>query len=141
MIAVEPDGRTGTRRFKGNGGRGHQKSFIEAVRSNDRTVFPILPHQAHPSESVMHLANASYRMGDLLSSSELESSIAGHDDLLEIVDEQKTQLAAWGAKDPQYYSGPSIRVKPATGEVTTPGVGPELLGPDYRKGYELSKLV
>lgn len=141
MVALEPDGKTIIERFKGNGGREHQSTFIKAVRSNDASIFPILPHQAHPSESVMHLANASYRMGELLSNSELKSAIAGHDDLLEIVEEQKEQLAAWGVNEPQYFSGPSIRVKPETGEVTTPGVGPELLGPDYRKGYELPKFI
>jgi len=37
--------------------------------------------------------------------------------------------------------GPSIQVKPASGEVTTPNVPAELIGPHYRKGYEVPKLA
>lgn len=141
MVAVEPDGKTIIERFKGNGGAGHQNSFIEAVRANDSSKFPIVPAQSHPSESVMHLANACYRMGDLHSSSELKSTIAGHDDLLQILEQQDEQLAAWNIKDPQYFCGPAIRVQPETGEVLTKGVGPELIGPHYRKGFEVPKLA
>lgn len=141
MMAVQPDGRTIIERFKGNGGIGHQLAFIKAVRANDGAKFPALAANSHPSESVMHLGNASYRMGDIHSSSELKSVIAGHDDLLEILEEQNEQLATWGVKDPQYYCGPSIRVNPKTSEVITQGVGPELIGPYYRKGYEVPKLV
>ncbi len=141
MVAMERDGKTIIKRFKGDGGSDHQKTFIEAIRANDSSLFPILPAQAHPSESVMHLGNASYRMGELRSSSELKSSISGNDDLLQILDEQNEQLAAWGIKDPQYYCGPSIQVQPSTGEVTTPNVPAELIGPHYRKGYEVPKLA
>lgn len=141
MVALAPDGKTITQRFRGNGGRGHQEKFIEAVRANNGSLFPVHPAQSRPSESVMHLGNASYRMGDLHSSSELGSSLSGKSDLLEILKEQNEQLAAWGIKDPQYYCGPSIRVKPATGEVTTPNVPEKFIGPNYRKGYEVPKLA
>lgn len=141
MVALEPDGKTITHRFKGNGGRGHQQSFIDAVRANDSSLFPITPKDTHPSESAMHLGNASYRMGDLHSSSELKASLGGHDDLLQILEEQNEQLAAWGVKDPQYYCGKPIQTNPARGEVTTPGLPAELTGPNYRKGYEVPKLV
>lgn len=141
MVALEPDGRTIIKRFKGNGGQGHQRSFIEAMRANDATRFPVTPKHGHPSESVMHLGNASYRMGDLQSSSELTATLAGHDDLLQILDEQNEQLAAWAIKDPRYYCGPPIQVIPETGAVITPGVSKEFVGPHYRKGYEVPKLV
>jgi hypothetical protein len=141
MVALAPDGKTITQRFRGDGGMGHQEKFIEAIRANKSSLFPIHPAQAHPSESVMHLANACYRMGDLHSSSELESSLSGHSDLLQVLEEQNEQLAAWGIKDPQYICGPSIQVKPATGEVTTPNVPEEFIGPNYRKGYEVPKLA
>lgn len=141
MVALEPDGRTVIERFKGDGGQVHQQSFIEAVRANDSNRFPITPGKAHPSESVMHLGNASYRMGNKLGNSELTAELSGHDDLIEIVAEQKEQLGLWGVKDPQYFYGPSIRVKPSTGEVLTPGVGPELIGPNYREGHAVPKLV
>jgi len=141
MQAVELDGRTVIKRFKGNGGRGHQHAFIEAVRANDGSKFPILPAQAHPSESVMHLANASYRMSNLHSSAEVASTVAGNGDLSQILEEQNQQLAAWDIKDPQYHCGDPIRVNPKTGEVLTPGVGPELIGPNYRKGYEVPQLA
>lgn len=141
MVALQPDGRSVIERFKGNGGKGHQLTFVEAVRSNDSSKFPIVPSQAHPSESVMHLGNASYQMGDLHSTSELQSTLTGHGDLQQILVEQNEQLAAWGIKDPTYFCGPAIRVRPETGEVTTPGVGPELIGPAYRKGFEVPKLA
>ena len=141
MVALKPDGKTITQRFKGNGGQGHQNSFIEAIRANDGSKFPAQVAHSHPSESVMHLGNASYRMGDLHSSSELQSTLSGHDDLLEILEEQNEQLLTWDVNDPKYFCGPPIRVNPETAEVTTPGVGPELIGPHYRKGYEVPKLT
>jgi hypothetical protein len=116
-------------------------SAKKIVGANDSSKFPVVPAQSHPSESVMHLSNACYHMSDLQSSSELKATIAGHDDLLQIVDAQNEQLAAWGIKDPQYYCGPAIKVNPETREISTPGVGPELIGPNYRKGYEVPKLV
>lgn len=106
----------------------------------DAVVIPSTPKDTHPSESVMHLGNASYRMGDLHSSSELKAALGGHDDLLQILEEQNEQLAAWGVKDPQYYCGKPIQTNPARGEVTTPGLPAELTGPNYRKGYEVPKL-
>ena len=57
----------------------------------------------------MHLGNASYRMGELHSSSELESTIAGNDDLLQILAEQNKQLVAWDVNDPKYFCGPLFR--------------------------------
>lgn len=141
MIALEPDGKTITQRFKGDGGRGHSLSFIEAVRANDHSKFPVLPAHAGPSETVMHLGNASYRLGQLQSRSELEAELSGKDDLLEIIHEQDEQLAKWGVNDPQYFHGPTIKLNPATGEVLNPEIGPELIGPNYRKGYEVPKLA
>jgi predicted dehydrogenase len=141
MVATHPDGRTIIERFKGDGGMSHQRSFIEAVRANDGSNFPALVEHSHPSESVMHLGNASYQMGERHSTSELKSSLAGNDDLLQIVEEQNEQLAAWGVKDPQYYCGTPIQVNPETSEVTTPGIRQEFIGPNYRKGYEVPKLA
>lgn len=141
MMALDLDGRTVIERFKGDGGKVHQETFINAVRANDSSLFPIVPAKAHPSESLMHLGNASYRLGKLHSSSELHSSLSGKDDLLEILEEQNEQLAAWGVNDPQYFYGPAIRVNPQSGEVLTEGVGPELTGPYYRKGYEVPQLT
>ena len=141
MVALQPDGKTIIQRFKGDGGKVHQQRFIDAVRANDSSKFPITPERTHPSESVMHLGNACYRAGDLRGSSELEGMIAGHDDLLQILEEQNEQLKAWGIKDPKYYSGAPVRVNPATGEVLSPEIGPELIGPNYRKGYEVPKLA
>lgn len=67
---------------------------IRKVRANDGSNFPAQVATSHPSESVMHLGNASYRMGELHSSSEVGASIAGNDDLLQILEEQNEQLAA-----------------------------------------------
>jgi predicted dehydrogenase len=141
MMAVELDEKTVIQKFKGNGGKSHQNSFIEAVRSNDISKFPLTIAQAHVSESVMHLGNASYRLGQLDSSSALKKNLGQHDDLLEIVNDQNKQLSDWGIKDPQYYLGKSIEVDPATQEVKTKGVGLELTGPHYRPGFEVPKLA
>jgi predicted dehydrogenase len=141
MVALERDGKAIIKRFKGDGGREHQNSFIEAVRANNSSLFPIVPAQTHPSESVMHIGNASYRMGDLHSSSEIKSSFGNNQDLIQILEEQNEQLAAWGIKDPVYHHGPAIQIKPKTGEIITKGVPQELIGPHYRKGYEVPKLV
>lgn len=141
MVALEPDGKTITQRFKGDGGRAHPGCFLEAVRANDRSKFPVLPAHTGPSETVMHLGNAAYRLGQLQSRSELEAELSDKDDLLEIIQEQDEQLAQWGVNDPQYFHGPTIKLNPVTGEVLSPAIGPELIGPNYRKGYEVPKLT
>ncbi len=141
MVAVELDGKTVIQKFEGNGGKEHQASFIAAVRANNSSHLPVTVAQAHISESVMHLGNASYRLGQLHSTGELKQAISNDEDLNEIIDDQNKQLQAWGIEDSQYYCGPKIQVDPETQQVTTPGVGREWIGPDYRKGFEVPKLA
>jgi len=141
MMALEPDGKTVIQKFKGNGGKTHQSSFIEAVRANDISKFPVTVAQAHVSESVMHLGNASYRLGKLYSTDKLNKVIENDEDLLDIVSSQNEQLQAWGVTDPHYFCGKKIRVDPETQKVKTWWVGSELIGPHYRKGFEVPELA
>ena len=141
MVAMEKDGKTVIQKFKGNGGRNHQNAFIDAVRANDISRFPMTITQVTPAETVMHLGNASYRTGDLGNTNDVETLVAGNSDLLEIVHDQNKQLAAWGIDGPQYYCGKTILLDSGTGEVTTKGIGPELIGPSYREGFAVPQIV
>lgn len=141
MMAVELDGKTRIERFPGNGGLTHTASFIEAVRANDASKFPVSVEQAHVSESVMHLGNASYRMGELQAAKDIETELSHNSDLREIISDQNKQLSAWGVESPEYFMGTTIKIDPKSGNVLTKEVGPELTGPRYRKGFEVPDLA
>ncbi len=49
--------------FPGDGGRGHQQNFIEAVRSRDRSILHSELEEGVISAELCHLANISYRSG------------------------------------------------------------------------------
>ncbi|MEO0508383.1 MAG: Gfo/Idh/MocA family oxidoreductase [Verrucomicrobiota bacterium] len=141
MVAVEPDEKTIIRRFKGDGGKSHQQSFIEAVRNNDSSTLPTTVAKSTPAEAVMHFGNAAYRTGTLTDESTLKSSVQGNEDLMEILSDQSEQLKAWGINKPQYFAGKTVHLNTETGEVLKPLMGKELIGPNYRKGFEVPKLV
>lgn len=141
MMAVKSDGKTIIERFKGDGGKVHQQSFIDAIRANDPSNFPTTVAQSTPSEDLMHYSNAAYRLGTLQSETDLKNTLAGKEDLLEIISDQNKQLKDWGIGEPQYISGKTIQIHPESGQVKTPGVGPEMVGPHYRKGFEVPKLT
>lgn len=141
MVAVESDGRTQIQKFPGDGGKTHQKTFIDAVRANDASGLTSRISDAHRSGSVAHLGNTSHRSGQEVSVGELDGLIGENADVQTIISEQKAQLADWGIKDPRYVWGNALEVDPELEVITTSGVGPELTGPNYRKGFELPKQV
>ena len=141
MMAVENDGRTVIRKFPGDGGAPHQSKFIEAVRNNDPSMVGSRIRDAHKSASLAHLGDISYRMGDLVSTTEVLQGVGDNEDLRDILSDQQKQLAAWGINDPQYYMGKTLDIDPRRNALKTPGVDPALTGPNYRKGFELKPLI
>lgn len=141
MVVVAPDGRTILKRFPGDGGKPHAGNFLQAVRENDPSYLTARIADAVTSASMMHLGNVSYRLGSLISEADLRRQVETNGDLLEIIDDQAGQLKAWGITEPDYQFGVTLRVDPERERIVNPEVGPDLVGPHYRKGYELDPIV
>lgn len=141
MMATELDGKTIIERFKGNGGKGHQQNFIDAIRANDAGILKARIGTSTNSAILASASNISYRSGELASNQELLKLVGGRQELTEVLTDGQAQLAAWGIKDPSYYWGEVIDINPASRMITNPSIRSELKGPHYRKGYELTALV
>lgn len=141
MVAVESDGRTVIEKFPGDAGRDHQKNFIDAIRANDASMLASKISEAHRSASMAHLGNISYRSGIEMSGSDLNDAIGGNVDVQAIIAKQSEQLKAWGISEPRYRCGPALSVDPKSETVLTSGIGAELTGPFYRKGFEVPKYA
>lgn len=141
MVATELDARTIIEKFPGDGGRDHQNDFINAIIANDSSISTAQVSDAQKAASIGHIGDISYRAGETVSVAELEDTIAGNEDLLGIVAQQRVQLKDWGINDPKYKLGVPVNIDPATQQVTTKGIGPDLTGPHYRNGFELKPLV
>jgi predicted dehydrogenase len=141
MMAMENDGRTVIQKFPGDGGKSHQRKFIDAIRNNAPSMVGSRIRDAHKSASLAELGNISYQLGELVSNTEALQSVGANEDLHEILSDQQKQLAAWGINDLQYYMGKTLDIDPASNTLKTLGVNPALTGPHYRKGFELKPLV
>ncbi len=112
--AYELDGKTTIKNYSGNGGKGHYENFIDAIRSGKRSDLAAEIATGHVSSAICHLANASYRLGDPATVSEVESAFAGHEDAANTVQSVLTQLEANGASPDAMRLGPELTFDPAT---------------------------
>jgi len=65
------------RSISGDGGAGHLKNFIEAVKARDRGLLNAPIHESHRSSSMMHTGNISYRIGRLAGVDEARDAVSG----------------------------------------------------------------
>ena len=141
MYVIGEDGKTKVKRFPGDGGRAHQKNFIEAVRSRDRSSLAVSIASAERSCAVAHLANASLRSGGSADSGALAKAAGDRDMIHQILSEQSSQLAAWGIEEPLYTLGSKLAIDPATREVSGAGLDQELIRTPGRDAFVVPSLV
>jgi len=140
---VGPDGKERIRKFPGDAGKGHQKNFIDAVRSRRVEDLRAPVREAHRSSALAHLANLSVRTGTHTPLDELKKALARKEELLEVLDRQTRQLAAWKVdldRTP-YRLGPSVQLDPDTESVTGPSPAAQLYKPDYRRPFVVPELT
>lgn len=141
MYAVGEDGKTRTHKFPGDGGKAHPANFIAAIRSrkHENLASPWLA--AARSSAVAHLANASFRHGKPAKAPAIESAMGSTAVIPEILNDQKTQLAAWGVDDVTYQFGPKLTVDPDMMTASAPGLDNALSRPMGRGEFLLPDLT
>lgn len=82
------------KQFPGDGGRGHQANFIEAVRSRKVSDLRADIVEGHISASLCHMANISYRLGQRKPVEQIKKAIEGNDLLAEYVERFLKHLQA-----------------------------------------------
>ncbi len=140
---VGEDGRTKTHKFPGDAGGGHARNFIDAVKSRRAEDLRGDLGRAIQSSALAHLANLSLRAGGEAKGSALREELADSPALVELLERQHKQLAAWSV-DPEvtpYRDGPEVAVDPESGRVLGPQKVAELATPRYREGWEMPEDV
>lgn len=141
MYALGEDGKTKIKKFPGNGGRGHQQNFIDAVRSRKPSLLVEDIASAERSSAVAHLANLSLRSGAVASSQSVDKAIGNNARIRQILDEQKVQLGAWGIENPSYTLGSKLEIDPKTVGVSGEGVDPHLIRTQGRGEFTVPELA
>ncbi len=139
--AVGPDGKKRIAKFPGDGGKLHQRRFIDAVRSRRHADIPVKLADAALAADIAHFANASHRSGTQADTHAIQAAAGNHETIPEILRAQRKQLAAWGINDPAWQLGKTLEIDPVTGSVRTPGIDPELLRRTCRKEFAIPELA
>ena len=140
MYVVGDDGKTKIHSFPGNGGGGHQKNFIDAVRSRDRSAIAASIVDAERSSAVAHLANVSMRSGGVAQSDAIASAVGDNEMVQTILREQGEQLSAWGITTPDYALGSKLSINPDTIEVSGEGLDPNWIRTPGRGEFAVPEL-
>lgn len=141
MYVVGDDGKTRIHNFPGDGGKGHQKNFIDAIRAGNGDNLHGVIKVAERSAAIAHLANISYRIGEQAKTEKVRDTVAGNPYLETILDEQAAQLTAWGIDAPSYSLGKQLDVNPEKASVETEGVDPLLSRSPGRGEFVVPELV
>jgi len=136
---VSLDGKDRLKRFAGDGGSRHPQNFIDAVRSR-RLQDLAAPLWASCRSAVLsHMANISYRAGELASISAIREAMPDQKELHELLDTQIEHLGRWDI-DPEknrFTLGRVVTLDPKTARLTGDLAGSPLEAPVHRAGYEI----
>ncbi len=80
--------------YKGTGGSGHDRNFIEAIRSGRRQDLAAEIEVGHLGTAVCHQANVAWRAGAEASVDEVRDSVKKHEDALNTLNHMLEQLEA-----------------------------------------------
>ena len=116
--SYELDGKTTIKKYSGNSGQGHFDNFINAIRSGKKEDLAAEIASGHVSSGICHLANASYRVGEEASVSEVKEAFSGHEDAANTVESVLSQLEANGASIESMNLGPELTFDPTTEKFT-----------------------
>ena len=135
------------KKFKGDGGRGHARNFLGAMRSRKSGDLKAEIEQIHYSSAWCHLGNIAYRLGgSSYDRAEAMGRVKGYKPWEELVEGFHTHLAAneIDAARAKIKLGPMLQVDPAAETFTGASATPEalaLLRREYRKGYVVPEQV
>lgn len=90
--AVDHNGRL-IRKFAGDGGAGHMRNFLNAVKSRRTSELAAPPEFGHLAAAMCHLGNISYRVGEAANGAAVKQSVAPIAGAPEIFDEIQDHLA------------------------------------------------
>ncbi len=143
--ACDADGKR-IRRFKGEGGGGHARNFIDSMRSRKREDQKAEIEEIHYSSAWCHLGNISQRLGGTYERGEAEAAVKDFAPWRTVIDDFHAHLEAneIDAAKSDIYLGPMLEID-AKDETF---VGPtatqpalDLLRRDYRRGFEVPEKV
>jgi hypothetical protein len=132
--------------FKGDGGGGHAKNFIDAVKSRDIKSLNAEIERAHYSSSWCHLANAAYRLGQSYSREKAESIAQSSGPWKELLDGFHAHLQAnqIDLANANLKVSSILELDPKREIFTGPSATPDalsLLRREYRKPYVMPEQV
>jgi predicted dehydrogenase len=78
--------------YTGNGGSGHGRNFIKAVRAGDPSLLACDIEIGHQSTMMCHLANIAYRVGQKATVEEVRDALKGHEDAANTLQSMLPQL-------------------------------------------------
>lgn len=112
--AYGPDGKK-MKQFKGDGGGGHYRNFVDAVRNHRAADLHAPIEQGHMSSCLGHLANISYQLGREVDPDELNEAAKSDTMAMEWLERTREQLAAWEVdfKKTPWTLGPSLAFDPS----------------------------
>ncbi len=78
--------------YKGTGGAGHDRNFIEAIREGDRDLLNCEIGIGHMSTTMCHMANIAWRMGNEANVEQVSESVKQHEDAVNTLESMLAQL-------------------------------------------------
>ena len=138
--AVAPDGKKSIRKFPGDGGARHQANFIDAVRSRRKEDVAARVIPAERAAAIAHLANISLRAGTVAGAAALDQAIGSNETVRRTLADHRKHLADWGLSDPPFAVGRALAIDPATGNVLTKEIAPELIRRPDRPEFAVPEL-
>jgi predicted dehydrogenase len=131
------------RRGGGRGENGHFANFIEAVRSRKAEDLraPIL--EGHYSAALIHLANASYRLGELVPFNPRTKAFGDNKEAYETLARMEDYLKdnKVNLEQTQYQLGPKLTVDVAAERVANNAEANKFLTREYRKPFVVPEKV
>ncbi|WP_020469820.1 Gfo/Idh/MocA family protein [Zavarzinella formosa] len=141
-VLLDPDNKV-VEKFSGGSDADHFANFVKAVRSHKKEELNCEIEEGHLSAALCHLANVSYRLGEEKTLGELKeigSSKQANAALTRMVAHLKDNNV--DLMKTKCHYGPSLMMDNATERFS--GNNPkanELLGREYRKGFEITEKV
>ncbi len=129
---------------RGPGGRDHFANFLEAVRSRKVEHLNADILEGHLSAALIHLANASYRLGEPVSFTPRTRALAGNtaaEDALNRMEEHLAQECKLKLEDWKLTVGRKLTPEPSSGMVPSDPEANKLLTRNYRKPFAVPDRV
>ena len=89
--AYDLDGKV-IKQYKGDGGGGHTRNFINAIREGSNASLACEIEVGHKSTMMCHIANMGYRAGKAATPDEMMEKVKGHEDAVNTLESILAQL-------------------------------------------------